>query len=133
MIASVECGPEVSAFGINLITYWVYENHWIVELICHGQPDIMLDGKFLNSMYGYSSSFSPYLISGKLFFFFERGDEVGFFYNGKEYLLNFDKISYYHCCGISELNPAFYQDQVMFMGLRNEIRHYVIMGKLDLP
>lgn len=133
LIKSFECGPEVSAYGYNLITYWVYEDHWIVELICHGHRDIMLDGKLLNSTNGYTSSFSPYLVAGKLFFFFERGDEIGFFYDRGEYLLDFDEVSYAICCGISELNPAFYEEQVMFMGMRDGVRHYVVVGNLDLP
>ena len=132
-VLSIVCDNRKSEFWANLIAYWAYDNHWLLEYYCNETEDIILDGVSLNWANGYSNSFSPYLVSGKLFFFFKRGNQVGFYYDGKEYLLDFDDISYAYCCGIAELNPEFYSNKLTFMGLRGETRYYAIMGNLDLP
>ena len=139
-IISMECDNKQSIYGYNVISALAYDNHWIVEILCNDERNIILDGQFLNETNHYSNSFSPYFISGKLFFFFYRNKDVGYYYDGKEYLLNYEMILYHHCCGISELNPIFYKDQVRFFAVRGgngeytyENRYEVIMGVSKSP
>ena len=128
---SIECDNKNTTFWDNLIAFWGYDNHWVVEYVCNGQQGIVLDGQYLNATYGYSSSFASYVVSEKLFFFFKRGDSLGFYYDGIEYPLSFDDVSYAFCCGIAELNPEFYSDKLTFVGIQDEVRYYAIMGNLD--
>jgi hypothetical protein len=142
-VFSVECDPKKTTFWERIISIWTFDNHWVLELFCAGRQDIILDGQSLNTTNGYSDSFSPYLISGKLFFFFKRYDKVGFYFDGSEYLLNYNDILYHYCCGIADFNPTFYKDQVHFSAVRGGIgdkytdqynyRYDVFMGILDLP
>jgi hypothetical protein len=136
------CHREEETFWWNLITFWTYEDHWVVEQLCEGKKDIIIDGQSLNDTKGYTDSFSGYLLSGKLFFFFYRGDQTGFNYDGKEYLLKYEIILYNYCCGISWANPEFYGDKVHFCATRggdgssDDIythRYDVVMGILDTP
>ena len=128
---SIECDNKNSTFWDNLIAFWGYDNHWVVEYICNGQLGIVLDGQYLNTTYGYSSSFASYLVSEKLFFFFKRGNSLGYYYDGVEYPLNFDDVSYDFCCMAADVNPEFYNDKLTFVGIQDGVRYYAIMGKLD--
>ncbi len=128
---SIECDNKNSTFWDNLIAFWGYDNHWVVEYICNGQQGIVLDGQYLNTIYGYSSSFASYLVSEKLFFFFKRDNSLGFYYDGIEYPLSFDDVSYHFCCEASAVNPEFYNDKLTFVGIQDDVRYYAIMGNLD--
>ena len=137
-----KCQRDKTSYQGNLISKWTYEDHWVVEQLCEGRYDIIIDGQSLNNANGYNDSFSAYLVSGKLFFFYYRGDQTGFNYDGREYLLNYEKILYHHCCGISWVNPIFFGDKVHFCATRggdgshDDIythRYDVVIEILDMP
>lgn len=136
-ILSMRCAQDYAIYGTNVISLYEYENHWLMEVMCNKTTDIFFDGQSLNDVNGYSASFSPYFISGKLFYFFYRTNAVGFNYDGLEYPLDYDFIYYYHCCGISEANPIFYTDHIEFHAVRGgdgsnqdnaKHRYNVVMG-----
>jgi hypothetical protein len=110
------CEREKETFWWNVIAFWTYDSHWVVEHLCEGRYDVILDGQSLNEVNGYIDSFSAYLVSEKLFFFFYRGEQTGFYYDGHEYLLNYDEILYHHCCFAAEANPIFYDNKLFFYG-----------------
>lgn len=136
-IMTLNCANENGVFGKNIISLLAYENHWVVEILCNTTSNIIFDGQMLNETNHYSSSFSPYIFSGKLFFFFYRNEEVGFYYAGDEFLLNYEAILYNYCCASSDLNPEFYTNAIRFFAIRGgngvpddryNYRYEVIMG-----
>ncbi len=90
--------------------------------------DIIWNGESLNELEGYQQSFGIHLLSGKLFYFFIRDDGLGYYYDGNEYLLEYDRISYHACCSGGLANPHGLEDSMVFFADRGDQRYLVIIG-----
>ncbi|MCX7608103.1 MAG: hypothetical protein N2049_02640 [Anaerolineales bacterium] len=120
---------------------WVWDNHWALETILHDwqaedghwtflRGQISLDGKLMNEIYNYDEAFDFSLVGGKPFFFWQKGDQVGIWYDGQEILLGYEEVPHYFCCSAGTKNPAATMDLVTFFGRRGEQWYYV---EVSLP
>ncbi len=111
---------------------WTYNGHWALEILYVDQDtwagEIFIDGELVNDQKGYEETFGLQLLTGKPFFFFRRGDKIGYSYDGQEFELEYDDIPHYRCCGESSLNPEQAKNMVSFFALREEIWFYVELG-----
>jgi hypothetical protein len=123
LLISVDCG---SILDLNPIqATWVYQTHWILELYRNTNGyyhyEIFQDGISMNEIHRYDSSFGFQILGGKPFFFFKKNGKLGFSYQGREHLLNYDDIFYSSCyCEIRNSNPIQYENAVIFYALRND-------------
>jgi hypothetical protein len=112
-----------------------YEDHWLFWFMDDwgNRGWVVQDGILLNDLYDYDNAFSIFLLDGKPFFFFQRGDQVGVSFNGEEILLPYAKISYGPICcetgGTGQWNPRGTDIMVGFYILRGESeRQYIEIG-----
>jgi len=123
-IATIECG-QISPIE-TVITAWTYENHWIVQSICHQEFDIFWDGVSLNKSKGYQSSFAFQLLGQKPFYLFKRNEQVWLYYDGEEFLLGYDKVKLSYCCEYDA--PSHYENMITFDAIKDEQLYYVMIG-----
>jgi hypothetical protein len=89
--------PDISTLPYTLLRY---DDHWIFWFMDHNTNlgRIVQDGILLNDLHGYANAFSLFLLDGKPFFFFQRGDQFGVSFNNQEILLPYSNISYDLVC-----------------------------------
>ena len=108
---------------------WSYGEHWVVEILQAEDEvwkgEIYRDGKLLNAAQEYQEAFGFQLLDGKPFYFFQREDQLGFSYDGKEAELPFDHIPHYNCCSATTINPVQAQDLAAFFARDGEDWYYV--------
>lgn len=128
MIYSVPVGP-----GPQLHRFLRYEDHWIFSFgeDWNNQMQIVQDGILLNDLYDYDTAFSLFLLDGKPFFFFQRGDQIGISFHSEEIVLPYSSISYEMVCceGGGSRNPRASDTKVGFYAKRGDSDHqYVEIG-----
>lgn len=124
----------------NFRGLWAYESHWFLE-VAHVEEDpsdpnaafiiwgeIFQDGNSLNEKYGYDEAFNFQILSGKPFFFYNKGGEIGFSYDGVETDLDYAEIPHYMCCSASAFNPLAAENMVAFYASMGEQDYYVEIG-----
>ncbi len=112
---------------------WSDGSNWTLEVArAQGNADtfqvigeIYLNGISLNLKYGYQSTFEYQLLGSKPFFFFQKNDQIGISYDGKETPLGFDEIPHYGCCSGAELNPRQYTSLVDFFARKGQAWFFV--------
>lgn len=121
---------------------WVYDHHWALETVyIRTHPsgnevstdrvgEISVDGVLLNDREKYDEAFGFQTLRGKPFYFFRRGDEMGFVYDGSATPLDFDVIPHYGCCSEAVLNPQAWVNHFNFFGQRGAAWFFVTVGKL---
>jgi len=124
----IECG-QITPLP-TVITAWTYDNHWIIQSVCHQEFDIFWDGISLNNSKGYQSSFAFQLIDKKPFYLFKRNEQVWLFYEGKEVLLGYDEVKLTYCC-MSFRPPQHYENMITFYATKNEQLYYVAIGLFE--
>ncbi len=112
-----------------------YEDHWIFWFMDSGGTlgRIVQDGVLLNDLRNYDNAFSAFLLDGKPFFFFQRGDQFGISFNNEEILLPYSNISYgMICCeggGPGRWNPRATDSMVGFYVKRGDSDYqYIEVG-----
>lgn len=114
---------------------WSYGEHWVVEILQSDgeiwKGEIYQDGALLNETRSYKEAFGFQLLDGKPFYFFQRGDQLGFSYDGREANLPFDQIPHYNCCSESTINPVQAEDMVAFFGREGDDWYYTELGKWE--
>jgi hypothetical protein len=123
-----DCG-QVMPFS-NLITAWAYEEHWIIQTVCHKKFDIFWDGKSLNAEKGYQSSFAFQILGQHPFYLFTRNDQVWLSYHAEEVLLGYDEVKLTYCC-MSYRPPQHYENLITFYATKNNQLYYVVIGLFD--
>lgn len=95
-----------------------YEDHWIFSfgIDWYNQGRIVQDGIILNDLYDYDTTFSLFLLDGKPFFFFRRGEQFGVSFHNEEIILPYSNIIYDPVCceGGGRLNPRASATKVGF-------------------
>jgi hypothetical protein len=137
-VLTVETGP-LGPIPSSIMSFWVYENHWAIEILKNPRTDsldeiyeeIFVDGKSLIGQFGNQRTFNLSIIQGKLFYFYERNNQLGFSYDGVDYPLDYDEISYAYCCGIMEVNPHRFENAIYFVATRNNEIYYVLLGLIN--
>lgn len=112
-----------------------YEDHWIFSFgnIYYNQMWIAQDGVLLNDLYDYDTAFSPFVLDGKPFFFFQRGAEIGISFHNEEIALPYSSIAFGAICceggGIGHLNPRASDNKIGFyVQWGDSDYHYVEIG-----
>jgi len=111
---------------------WTYDDHWALEILL-ATPDVwagqvFVDGVNVDQVRQYDEAFGFQMLSGKPFFFFQRGGHAGFSYNNQETELKYDGIPHYRCCGESILNPIRSENMVAFFAQHGGTWYYVELG-----
>jgi hypothetical protein len=113
---------------------WSYDNHWAIALLDSkkaGKDDwepfnrIVLDGKDLNSLYGYQETFQFTLLGGHPFYFYQRNEKIGISFDGKRISREYDEIPHYNCCSPALLNPRSSMNMIWFFAKRGPNWYYV--------
>ena len=113
---------------------WSYEDHWALEILLADQEiwkgKLYLDGELLNQSRNYQEAFGFQLLNGKPFYFYQKGNQLGFSYTGQETDLPYDQIEHYNCCSASTLNPIQAEELAAFFARKGEDWFYVELGRL---
>ncbi|MGM0375038.1 MAG: hypothetical protein ACQEQQ_11550 [Chloroflexota bacterium] len=114
---------------------WAYDDHWVLEILFSEEEiwkgEIFRDGELLNDLKGYDESFGFQLLASEPFYFYQRGDTVGFSYAGEEKDLPYNRIPHYYCCGESTLNPIHSENMVAFFAQQDEEWFYLELGAFE--
>lgn len=127
-ILLVDCTPG-STFP-SVITAWVYDQHWIIQSICHQEFDIFWDGISLNTSKGYQSSLGFQILGQRPFYLFKRDKKIWLSYNGQEALLDYDDVKLSYCCN-GYAPPQPYENLTLFYATKNDQLYYVAIGLFD--
>jgi len=123
--------------ALPLQSLWTFDGHWALEiLLADGeiwQGQLYQDGDLINDLKSYQDVFDFQLLAGKPFFFFQKEDNLGYSYDGQEFILPYDQILHFGCCSASTLNPIPAQDMVAFYALTGEQWFYVELGDFGKP
>jgi hypothetical protein len=119
--------------GTQLHRFLRYEDHWILSFgeEWNNQMLVVQDGILLNELHDYDTAFSIFLLDGKPFFFFQRGDQLGISFHGEEIPLPYSTISYtnFCCTGEGSRTPRASETKVGFYAKRgNSPYQYVEIG-----
>jgi hypothetical protein len=121
----------------TLATYlgpWSYDNHWAIALLDSkedGKDDwepfnrIVLDGKDLNSLYGYQETFQFTVLGGHPFYFYQKDGKIGISFDDVETDREYDEIPHYRCCSSAMLNPRISMNMTWFFAKRGPNWYYV--------
>jgi hypothetical protein len=116
---------------------WTYGGHWALEIL-YSTPDVwagqvFIDGKLINKANNYDEAFSFQLLDGKPFFFYMRGGQAGYWYDGGDTNLGYSQIPHYNCCAESTLNPVQARQMVAFFAQRGQTWYYDELGVFSTP
>jgi hypothetical protein len=111
---------------------WTYGGHWALEIL-YSTPDVwagqvFIDGELINEANNYDEAFAFQLLDGKPFFFYMRGGQAGYWYDGQESDLGYSQIPHYNCCSESTLNPVQARQMVAFFAQRGQTWTYDELG-----
>ena len=119
----------------SLAGLWVVNDSWWLETVLinlDGEPfttgQISRDGDLLNTIMNNQDSFGLQTIAGIPFYFFKRDGKIGYWYEGKEIMLEYDDIPHYLCCSNSILNPRASENMVSFFARSGNDWFYVELG-----
>jgi hypothetical protein len=87
---------------------------------------IVVNGIDLNAQNGYQNCYEYHRFAGRPFFIFERDDQAGWFFDGKETPGQFDGIFHDACCEPGMWNPLYSDNQCDFFALRDGMWYYVV-------
>jgi hypothetical protein len=111
---------------------WTYNGHWALEILFADKStwagEVIIDGELVNRLKGYDEAFGLQLLARRPFFFFLRNGHVGYSYDGRETMLDYDEVPHYRCCSESVLNPVQAQNMVAFFAVREKTWFYVELG-----
>lgn len=112
-----------------------YDEHWIFWFMNDWsvQGGVVKDGTLLNDLHDYDSAFSLFLLDGRPFFFFRRGDSVGVSFDGREIILPYATVRYGPVCceggGPGKYNPRATDTMVGFYTVEGDSDYkYVEIG-----
>jgi hypothetical protein len=114
---------------------WTYDGHWALEILLSTPSvwagEIFLDGDLVNEQLGYDDAFGFQVLSGKPFYFYQRGGHIGLSFDSQEVDLGYSEVPHYQCCSGSVLNPKQAEDMVAFFAERDGAWYYVEVGVFD--
>jgi hypothetical protein len=90
---------------------------------------IIADGEILSDKYGYSETWDLRYVGGKSFFSFRRDSTLGWNYDGRETITDFDQFFHDECCEPAISNPRFFADSFNFYAKRGNT-WYLIVGEI---
>jgi hypothetical protein len=127
----------------NFRGLWVVGEQWFLE-VAHVEEnpadpnaaliiwgEIFTDGNSLNDQHGYDEAFNFQILDGMPFFFFSRGGELGYSYDGCETKLDYTDIPHDLCCSASAFNPLPAEKMVAFYASEGEQDYYVELGVFE--
>ena len=103
--------------------FQAWDKHWILEV----SNFIVQDGEMLNEKFGFEEMFNWHLLHEKPFYFFRKGPQTGFSYDGKFFSTYYDEIIHGYCCGLALNNPMLKDNTLRFFGKRDGIWYYVVL------
>lgn len=117
---------------VPVLAFWTYDGHWALEILYSDQDEwtgkIYIDGKLVNENKNYREAFGLQILSGKIFYFFNKDGKLGYSYDGKEAALDYNEIPHYYCCAESEFNPSAAKEMVSFFARKDQSWFYVDLG-----
>jgi hypothetical protein len=90
--------------------------------------EVIIDGKSMNELYGYSESFGLQSLAGKLFYLYEKDGKIGLFLDGYHVATGFTSVPHYGCCSASAFNPRHYQNMIDFFASKDKESSFVEIG-----
>jgi|GEM_PF-3136864 hypothetical protein len=136
-IFSVETGPIANAS--SLVSFLILDNgDWVLEIVEYRlssgdgadfEPtsNIFYNGDSLKDQYSADEVFNYRDFGGKEFFFYRRGNQTGYVYDGTEVQLPLEKIQHNLCCGYALYDPVNYSKAITFYGMKAEQEYYLIL------
>jgi hypothetical protein len=120
---------DISYKEESLVSYDGHWAFWFTNLDTN-QGHIIQDGVLLNDLHGYNHAFGLFLMGGKPFFFFQRGDQIGISFNNKEILLPYSHIIYHQVCceSTGNNNPRATDIMVGFSAQTKDGYKYIEIG-----
>ena len=125
----------VDGIGYEAKSLLRYDDHWIFWFmdLNTNLGQVVQDGISLNDLHEYDSAFSLFLLDGKPFFFFQRGDRYGVSFNNQEVLLPYPNVSYGRVCceggGKGSWNPRGTDIMIGFYVQREDNKYqYIEIG-----
>ncbi|MFN2112075.1 MAG: hypothetical protein ACK2TT_03055 [Anaerolineales bacterium] len=133
VVFSVDAGLPSPALPLQSL--WSYDGHWVLEILYSEdeiwQGRIYRDGQLLNDTENYLDAFGFQLLGGKPFYFYQREDGLGYYYDGQENPLPYQEILHYGCCSASTLNPQPAENMVAFYAHTGDDWYYVELGNFS--
>lgn len=105
--------------------------HWFVETYCDQISDIISDGVSLNGAKGYDRSVGFQRLDGQPLYLYEKNGRVGFFFNGVETMLDYDRLAISYCGEPKDCYPlpAHFEHMIAFTAYKGKQLYYVAIGQ----
>jgi hypothetical protein len=129
-------------FGMSSVAkdpyrFRVFDEGWVLEVKGYRRPDssgwseiiddvIVLNGVELNQSKNVDGCWGYRHVDNKPFFFFARGDTLGWSFDGVETVSNYETIEHDRCCKDLFLNPHFFYNALSFYASRDGLWYQVV-------
>ena len=115
----------------------VFDEGWVLEVTDYRRPDstgwsrvidnvVVLNGEELNLLRNYDGCWGYRHVDNKPFYFFRRGDILGWSFDGVETVSNYEIIEHDRCCKDLFLNPQFFHNALTFYASRGGVWYQVV-------